>query len=96
MPHVVVTLWRQPDDRWFIHVLSQSSWLRRLPYGYEKALLCDMATIPPSGRVTIRLPWEVASVCRPITNGPVSLNVSGGVSTIEIDGVDKHDVLVVE
>ena len=96
MPHVAVTLWRQQDGRLFIHILSQPSWLCRLPHGHDEALLCDMATIPPSGPVALRLPWKISGVSRPITGEPVELTIVDAVSVIRIDGVGRHDVLVAE
>ncbi len=95
MPHVAVTAWKQLDGRIFIHMLSQIHELLYIPSTVGRPAL-NMGEAPPSGPITLTLPWQVSAVSRPVTGGPVDLEVADGISTIRIENVDKHDVLVVE
>jgi len=95
LPHVVVTAWRQDDGRTFFHILSQPQNLRTLQApGHVSSM--DIGTIPPTGPVTIRVPGCIKQATRPVSGDPVDLEVADGISTIRIENVDKHDVLVVE
>ena len=51
---------------------------------------------PPSGPIRIELAWQVQRAWRPICGEPVSLHVEDGRWTIGVDGVDQHDVIVLE
>ncbi len=92
LPHVVVTVWKQEDGRLFIHVLSQPQNLRSV----APAPHVDIGTVPPTGPVTITLPFAVKQATRPVTGAPVELKVADGSSTICIENVDRHDVIVVK
>ncbi len=95
MPHVAVTAWRQEAGQTHIHVLSQIHELCYLPATVGRPHL-DMGSAPPSGPVRIRLPWQVQRAECPVSGEPVSLCVEGDGSTIAFDGVDQHDVIVVD
>jgi hypothetical protein len=45
--------------------------------------------------VTIQLDHVVNSASRPLSNESVTVSEAGGVSTIHIENVEKHDVIVV-
>ena len=94
--HVIVEGWRQPDGRIFYHVLSEPENQRSIPGDWEERAAVNLCTIPPTGPVTIQLDHAVNSVSRPLGNESVALSEAGGVSTIHIENVENHDVIVVE
>jgi len=95
MPHVAVTGWQQGDDRVVFHLLSQIHELCYLPATSGRPHL-DMGSAPPSGPIRIELPRQAKRAWRPVSGGPVCLRVEDDRSTIEVDGVEQHDVLVLE
>lgn len=95
MPHVAVTAWRQRAGRIVFHLLAQIHELCYLPATVGRPHL-DMGSAPPSGPVRIDVPWQVQRAWRPVSSGAVSLRVEGDRSTITVDGVDQHDLIVLE
>ena len=95
LPHVVAEAWRQ-EERLVFHVLSEPDCVRSIPGDFQLRGPINLCEIPPSGPVTIDLPRAVAGVSRPISSQPVSVETHDGRTTIRVDGVDRHDVIVVE